>query len=357
MRLTRAIGIGRAGIETWRRHVMNSPAAALVPLRFFLGGTFLFAGLDKLVTPSFFVAGAPGSIQVQLAAFARHSPLGGLISMAEPWAIGIGWLIATAEIGIGLGVLSGFGFRLAAAGGAALSLVFWLTASWATHPYYYGPDLPYAMGWITLALAGSAELLVTRRAGPEPRRVLEPSVRLVARRTFIEAGVLGTLAVLVASLAVPLRGVLGANGGSKTGVGVPSPTPTPSETPPPTAEITPPPTVTPGIAVATIADVQRTGSAAFTIPFDAPRPLPAGDPAVIVRLPDGSFVAFDAICTHAGCTVEWVEAEGYLICPCHGAAFDPVHGGRVVEGPTDLPLVELPLMLDPASGRFLLRTG
>ena len=357
MRLPGAIGIVRARLETWRRHVVKSPAVALVPLRFFLGGTFLFAGLDKLLTPWFFVAGAPGSIQVQLAAFARHSPLGGLISLAEPWAIEIGWLIAIAEIGIGLGVLSGFGFRLAAVGGALLSVLFWLTASWATHPYYYGPDLPYAMGWITLAIAGPSGLLVTGRARPKVPAVQQPGARLVARRTLLEAGVLGTLAVLVASVAVPLRGVFRANGGSETGVVTPNPSPTPSETPPPTAEITPPPTIIPGIAVALIADVQRHGSAAFTIPFDAPRPLPAGDPAVIVRLPDGSFVAFDAICTHAGCTVEWVETEGYLICPCHGAAFDPINGGRVVEGPTDLPLVELPLMLDPASGRFLLRTG
>ena len=36
-----------------------------------------------------------------------------------------------------------------------LSITFWLMASWATKPYYYGPDLPYALGWLTLALAGT----------------------------------------------------------------------------------------------------------------------------------------------------------------------------------------------------------
>ena len=30
-----------------------------------------------------------------------------------------------------------------------------------------------------------------------------------------------------------------------------------------------------------------------------------GDPGVVVKLPDGSLAAFDAVCTHAGCTVEW----------------------------------------------------
>lgn len=51
-----------------------------------------------------------------------------------------------------------------------------------------------------------------------------------------------------------------------------------------------------GRAVATIADVARLGSATFTIPFNAPAPLPAGDPGIIVKLTDGSYVAFDARC-------------------------------------------------------------
>lgn len=112
-----------------------------------------------------------------------------------------------------------------------------------------------------------------------------------------------------------------------------------------------------GVAVATTADVQRTGAAAFTIPFDAPAPLPAGDPGVIVQLRDGSYAAFDAVCTHAGCTVEWDAPDELLVCPCHGAVFDPAKGGLAVAGPTGQPLTHLPLVLDQASGTFLLRAG
>ena len=90
------------------------------------------------------------------------------------------------------------------------------------------------------------------------------------------------------------------------------------------------------------------------MPFDAPAPLPAGDPGVIIRLTDGTFVAFDALCTHEGCTVEWERADRFLHCPCHGAVFDPADSGAVLEGPTDQPLPALPIALDAASGRIVL---
>jgi thiosulfate dehydrogenase [quinone] large subunit len=135
-------------------------ARALLPLRFFFGITFLYAGIDKLLDPAFFNAAAPSSIVAQLAAFARVSPLSPLIKVAEPFAIPIGILIALAEIAIGLGALTGLAFRLAAAGGAILSFMFWLTASWTTKPYYFGPDLPYAFGWLALAIGGDGGLLV-----------------------------------------------------------------------------------------------------------------------------------------------------------------------------------------------------
>jgi Rieske Fe-S protein len=49
----------------------------------------------------------------------------------------------------------------------------------------------------------------------------------------------------------------------------------------------------------------------------------------------GTVVAFDARCTHQGCTVRATE-EG-LVCPCHGSAFDPATGAAV-HGPATEPL-------------------
>jgi thiosulfate dehydrogenase (quinone) large subunit len=339
------------------RRAAENPALALVPLRLFLGATFLYAGLDKLLSPDFFTTGAPGSIGEQLLIFARHSPLGGLIDLVEPWAVLIGVAIAVVEIGIGLGALSGYGFRVAALGGAGLSLLFWLTASWATRPYYYGPDLPYAAGWITVLLAGHGNVAIPQRFR-RPEEPLDTGPPSASRRAFLEAGILGVAAVAVGSLAVPLRmlgfesdgtpeGARGSGGGTADGTGTPA-TPTPA---------VPSATLPAGLAVATTADVERTGSVSFTVPFDAPPPLPAGDPGIIVRLASGEYVAFDATCTHAGCPVEWDAPDRLLICPCHEAVFDPAHGGSVLAGPTNIPLAALPIMLDPATGTFLLQTG
>ena len=59
------------------------------------------------------------------------------------------------ELAVGLGTLVGLLGRLAAFGGALISLTLWLTVSWATTPYYYGNDLAYLMAWLPLALAGA----------------------------------------------------------------------------------------------------------------------------------------------------------------------------------------------------------
>src|ERR1035441_1969507 len=52
----------------------------LMPLRLFLGVTFLFAGLQKLANPAFFRSSSPASIHAQLAGAVRSSPIHGLLS-------------------------------------------------------------------------------------------------------------------------------------------------------------------------------------------------------------------------------------------------------------------------------------
>jgi thiosulfate dehydrogenase [quinone] large subunit len=330
------------------------PAVALLPIRFFYGVTFLYAGFDKLLDPRFLDPASPASIQAQMAGFARGSPVGDLVRLGQPYAVEIGFLIAIAEIAIGLGALTGLAFRIAALGGAVLSILFWLTVSWTTHPFYLGADLPYAIGWIALALAGPGRLLVPSW----PREDQAPVS--AGRRALLQTGVLAVLALMAGSLAVPLRlaglertedpsgvGGSGTPGGSPASSGAGPPVPTPGDSAAPVGR---------GIPIAKVADVERRGASAFTIPFDAPAPLAAGDPGVIVRLKDGTFVAFDAVCTHAGCTVEWEATNRVLVCPCHGAVFDPANHAAVLEGPTNQPLTSLPIVVDQATGSILLRT-
>jgi Rieske Fe-S protein len=67
----------------------------------------------------------------------------------------------------------------------------------------------------------------------------------------------------------------------------------------------------------------------------------SGQPAVLVHLQSGDFVAYSAVCTHQQCTVAYRNGE--LACPCHGSVFDPTSGAEVVNGPAQLPLPEIPV--------------
>ncbi len=54
------------------------------------------------------------------------------------------------------------------------------------------------------------------------------------------------------------------------------------------------------------------------------------------------IVALLAVCTHLGCTPNWLEAENKFKCPCHGSGFRGPEGGQLAginfEGPAPYPL-------------------
>src|SRR5205085_133674 len=114
------------------------------------------------------------------------------------------------------------------------------------------------------------------------------------RRTVLQAGVLGLLALVAASVAAPLRWSgprVATLDESADGSREPN-----GRSAPPGVAPSPAASTTPRMVVAHISEVATTGARAFTVPFTAPSPLPAGDPAVIVALSDGTYVAFDAVC-------------------------------------------------------------
>lgn len=66
------------------------------------------------------------------------------------------------------------------------------------------------------------------------------------------------------------------------------------------------------------------------------------DPAIAIRLADGTLVAYSSVCTHLSCTVLWNPTEGRIDCPCHDGEFDPLDGG-VLAGPPPRPLPRIEL--------------
>ena len=60
-------------------------------------------------------------------------------------------------------------------------------------------------------------------------------------------------------------------------------------------------------------------------------------PALVVHNDDGSMHAFQAICTHLGCTVQYRPANHDIYCACHGGEYN-AETGKNVAGPPPKPL-------------------
>jgi cytochrome b6-f complex iron-sulfur subunit len=58
---------------------------------------------------------------------------------------------------------------------------------------------------------------------------------------------------------------------------------------------------------------------------------------------DKSIYALKAVCTHLGCTPNWLDAENKFKCPCHGSGF--YRTGINFEGPAPRPLERYRIVL------------
>lgn len=91
------------------------------------------------------------------------------------------------------------------------------------------------------------------------------------------------------------------------------------------------PAATPkGTLIGPASDVAVGGAASFNDPG-------LGVPAYVVQPVAGQFKAFSAVCTHAGCTVQFSRSDETFQCPCHGAVYS-AKTGEVLGGPAPSPL-------------------
>lgn len=374
----------------WRQR-LDEPGWLLLPLRAFLGVTFSYAGLQKLANPSYLNPHSPTSVAAQMRLLQHSSPIGPLVALSTHAPSLVGLLIAFGELAVGVGTLLGLCPRIAAVGGMLLSLSFFLTVSWNTSPYYYGSDIVFTFAWLTLLGFGTGGVLsldawlrnrarAELRLGPEPATVGVSAARLHAlcpragqcglgpdgscdrlrgcpvfptdepltpgnraeldRRRVLRTGVATALA---ATGAIVLGGATAAIGRAARG-----PRRRPTElglTPPPTAtptqstsgsSATPAPSPTPaGTVVGTVAEVPVGQARQFTDPT-------SGQPAWMVHSSGSTFAAFSAVCTHAGCPVQYDSANVQFVCPCHGGVYD-ARTGKVLQGPPPDPLPSIPV--------------
>jgi thiosulfate dehydrogenase [quinone] large subunit len=303
-----------------------------LPLRLFLGGTFAYAGIQKLTDPGFLHPGATTYIGTQLQGFANGTPGGFVIrtfALPHPVLAGVG--VALLELAIGLFALLGLKTRLAAAAGMALNLMLFLTASWHTSPYFLGSDIIFVFAWLPFVLAGSKgqpslDHVLERPSPALTRRVrlrpqldpsgdpIAPSEASLTRRAIILE--VGAAALAIGGLAAVAKGNYRAPP-TIAGASVPKPATPPAQARPSKQPAVP----SNAVKIGPSEGVSVGQPALYHDPAD-------GSPDIVIRGDGGGLQAFSAVCTHAGCTVGY--QNGQIVCPCHGAVYNPVSGA--VEG-------------------------
>jgi thiosulfate dehydrogenase [quinone] large subunit len=317
--------------------------AALLPLRLFLGVTFVYAGVQKLSDPGFLHKGAPTYIGTQLHNFANGTPGGFILrtfAIPHPTLAGVG--VALLEIVVGLLVLIGLATRGAAALGLLLNLLLFLTNSWKTSPYFLGSDIVFVFAWLPFVLVGAREQPALDHSLERlaPRRRATSGGPPLTRRALVAQGIGMTAvgAAVIGGLSALARGQYRAPPALGPGTRA-SATPTPSPAAPATTSTGSAPSGAPpaGSAASVPSGATRLGpstalargqGATYNDPGD-------GSPDIVIRHSNGTLSAFSAVCTHSGCEVGY--QGGQIVCPCHGGLYN-AQTGAVEGGPPPAPL-------------------
>ena len=356
----------------------------------------LLRGITEARQSGFFDASNPASIQSQLAGAARRSPIHALIWPLTHVAVPLGVLIALAEFAVGLGALLGLWTRMAAAGGMAISFGLFLTVSFHSNPFYTGSDIVFVFAWTPLLLGGSGGVLsvdallaqlrpnpgwgrarsvrgravrgrprhlwglreweIARLAARRPvrrvpvrswhptvnRRGDDPRRSSTAARWRSKAQWTGLVAALagravaaaglgrLASSPVVRRRVPSARHAPKVVVRARAPRLLRARSRHHSREFLA--DIDDGTSHPTLRHSDRArpavpvgGAASFQDPA-------SGDPALVIQPTGGNFLAFDAVCPHAGCMVQYDPGNSVFVCPCHSSVFNE-KTGAVENGP------------------------
>lgn len=172
-----------------------------MPLRIFMGATFLYAGIQHLSDPSYFNSSKPGYIGHLITQYAVGSPIHDfLMGIVVPRAVAFGYLVAVSESLIGLAVILGFLYRIAAVAGLLLNLTFFLSATWNAFPFYFGSDIVFVMCWLTILLTGpqqglSVDTVIARHASklrwlaPAPAQLVTTSQPVLQEKKSVETSI------------------------------------------------------------------------------------------------------------------------------------------------------------------------
>lgn len=279
----------RALVSSWRA---QSPSIRLI--RLWLGVTWIYGGWDKATDPNFLGKVGATSLAKQLAGYSKTSPLGFVFQHLIERATLVGVIVMLSEFALGLATLLWIAPTFIAFSGFTMSLGLWIAATWHVKPYFLGSDTAYAVLWLAyfLSLVGK-------------RRKIELNLD---RRGAIRIGALG--------VASGFATLLGRNFAK-----------TPATTN----------TTATANQLIKVADLEVGKTHEFV--------APGGEPAILFRTKNGVF-AYSEICTHQGCTVAYSPSDKALLCPCHGAVYDPFNDAKVLGGPAPAPLSKIKVAIE-----------
>ena len=332
--------VARDAVSPWRAR-LSQVGWVLLPLRLFLGVTMVYAGLLKFFDAAYLDPSSPNGVHSQMLAAASTSPISVIVSFSAEHSALFGLTIAFGELAVGLGLLLGLWTRVAAIGGLLLSLSFFLTVSWGTDPYFFGPDIVFVFAFTPLVLGGDGGVMsvttviqnATRRsmhlAVPVPVDESDAVSVQVNRRIVLRSAVVaGAVAAAAALLGGVGRAVAATSRSTATAAGdAPA---SPSAGTAAGAAVGTAKAKLVGMKITKVAEVPVGGVKAFTDPH-------TNEPAYLLQPKAGTFLAYSGVCTHQGCTVGFDQGSDQFACPCHGARFDATTGD-VVRGPARRPL-------------------
>ena len=258
-------------------------------IRLWLGVTWVYGGWNKASDPGFLDSASPHYIGTQINGYLTTSPLAPLMRRTLEHATQIGWLIMISEFAVGFAILFGVAMELASLAGLFTAITLWLTATWTVKPYFLGSDTAYAILWLALFL-----YLMQKK------RVTAVIPNLTDRRQLLQFGSVAGLSVVAA-----LAGKFFENKNAHPEMGK---------------------------AIATTSELPVGNHKIFT--------AADGTPAIVFRTNAGVF-AYSRVCTHQGCSVNFDINKKVLLCPCHGAEFDPTSDAKVLTGPAPKPLIKI----------------
>ena len=227
-----------------------------------------------------------------------------------------------------------------------MNLLLTLSATWHVHPYFLGSDSIYAAAWLAY-FVGVAETRRRARQSVVSRRghaagYAAPGA--IGRREMLRGSALAGATLVSASVAAAVAGppaaatnaLKGRSGGGSAGAQ----------------------------GQANAGGSGGGAQAARGTPIASLSSIPVGQaigfnapgvgPAALVRLGPDTVVAYSRVCTHAGCLVGYDSSSRILVCPCHGAEFDPAHGAEVIGGPAPAPLTPIKVTVDRQTGQVVI---